>query len=302
MNKKNLVTPIAGALLACIFMVILFLFQVRQTEVAVLTTFGQFTKSIKDPGLNFRWPWPIQKIYKMDNRLRNFERKFEQTTTSDGRNLLVTVFIAWKINEPHDFLQRFPAADQRVVEQTLESLVRDTKNGVIGRYAFSDLISTNRDKVRIPEVEAEMLTAIRKKAEQNYGVTVEMVGIKRVGLPESITTKVFDRMIAERSRLIRQYRSEGDAEAKRITAEADREKQKLLAEAQAQATKIQGAAEAEAAKHYAVFEKEPELAKFLFDMKALKQATEKRTTLILDTKTPPFNRLREIEATAKVQK
>lgn len=299
--KKNLVTPIAGALLACIFLVILFLFQVRQTEVAVVTTFGQFTKSILEPGLNFRWPWPVQKIYKLDNRLRNFERKFEQTTTSDGRNLLVTVFIAWKIKNPHEFLQRFPQADPTIVEQTLESLVRDTKNGVLGRYAFGDLISTNRDKVRIPEVEAEMLTAIRGKAEQNYGVTVEMVGIKRVGLPESITTKVFDRMIAERSRLIRQYQSEGEAEAKRIRADADREKQKVLAEAQAEATKIQGAAEAEAAKHYAVFEKEPELAKFLFDMKALKQATEKRTTLILDTKTPPFNRLREIDAAAKVR-
>jgi len=302
MNKKNLVTPIAGALLACIFLVILFLFQVRQTEVAVVTTFGRFTKSIMEPGLNVRWPWPVQQIYKLDNRLRNFERKFEQTTTSDGRNLLVTVFIAWKIKDPHVFLQRFPQADPTIVEQTLEGLVRDTKNGVIGRYAFGDLISTNRDKVRIPEVESEMLSAIKGKAEENYGVTVEMVGVKRVGLPESITTKVFDRMIAERSRLIRQYQSEGEAEAKRIRAEADREKQKVIAEAQAEATKIQGAAEAEAAKHYAVFEKQPELAKFLFDMKALKQATERRTTLILDTKTPPFNRLRELDTATQIKK
>ena len=204
MKDKNLLTPIAGALLALIFLVILFLFQVRQTEVAVVTTFGRFTKSILEPGLNTRWPWPVQKIYKLDNRLRNFERKFEQTTTKDGRNLLVTVFIAWKIKDPRVFLERFPQADNIIVERTLESLVRDTKNGVIGQYQFSDLISTNRAEVKLRQLESDMLTAIRTKAEANYGVTVELVGINRIGLPESITTKVFDRMIAERNRLIRE--------------------------------------------------------------------------------------------------
>ena len=41
----------------------------------------------------------------------------------------------------------------------------------------------------------------------------------------------------------------------------------------------------------AIFEQEPELATFLFDMRAFKSATEKRTTFILDQQTPPFNRL-----------
>lgn len=291
MKEKNLLIPIAGGLLAAIFLVILFLFQVRQTEVAVVTTFGKFSRSIMEPGLYTRWPWPVQKVYKLDNRLRNFERKFEQTTTRDGRNLLVTVFIAWKIKDPKVFLERFPQADNLIVEGTLESLVRDTKNGVIGQYKFGDLISTNRSKVKLVQLENDMLQAIRSKAEANYGVTVELVGINRVGLPESITSKVFDRMIAERTRLIREYRSKGEAEAKRIRAEADLEKDKLIAEANSKKTKILGAAEAEAAKHYAVFRQEPELAKFLFDMKALDRATKDRTTLILDQQTAPFNRL-----------
>lgn len=288
--KKNIVTPIAGALLALIFLVILFLFQVRQTEVAVVTTFGEFTRSIMEPGLNVRWPWPVQKIYKMDNRLRNFERKFETTTTSDGKNIMMTVFIAWKIADPKVYLERF-RDDQMQVEQALEGVVRSAKNGVLGQYAFGDLISTNRAKVKLPEVESDMLGMMQKVASAEYGITIEMTGINRIGLPESITTKVFDRMTSERQRLIRQFESEGRAEATRIRAEANRQKEKLLAEAQAESTQIRGAAEAEAAKHYAVFEKEPELAKLLFDIKALKQATQDRTTLVLDQQTPPFNRL-----------
>ena len=62
MKEKNLLTPIAGGLLALIFLVILFLFQVRQTEVAVVTTFGKFSKSILEPGLNTRWPWPVRRV------------------------------------------------------------------------------------------------------------------------------------------------------------------------------------------------------------------------------------------------
>ena len=100
---RRLLRPL-WVLLALIFLLILFLFQVRQTDVAVVTTFGKFSRSIMEPGLNFRWPWPVQRVYKLDNRLRNFERKFEQTQTIDGQPLLVTVFVGWKIKDPKKFL------------------------------------------------------------------------------------------------------------------------------------------------------------------------------------------------------
>lgn len=291
MKEKNLLIPVAGALLALIFLLILFLFQVRQTDVAVVTTFGKFSRSIMEPGLNFRWPWPVQRVYKLDNRLRNFERKFEQTQTIDGRNLLVTVFVGWKIKDPKKFLERFPGADAKKIDSSLESLVRNAKNSMIGKYKFSELISTNRAEVKLPELEARMLENIVVAADENYGITVELVGINRIGLPQSITEKVFQRMQAERGRLIREYNSQGEAEAKRIRADADLKKATVIAKANEKKTEILGAAEAEAAKHYAAFRQEPELAKLLFDMRALKDATRKRTTFILDQQTPPFHRL-----------
>lgn len=289
--KKNILTPIAGALLAGIFLVILFLFQVRQTEVAIVTTFGRFSKSIEDPGLYTRWPWPVQKVYKLDNRLRNFERKFATSHTADAKNILTTVFIGWKIADPKKFLQRFPGGDEVIVEQTLESLVRGTKNEVIGQYNFGDLISTNRNRVKLRELEAKMLIAIKSSAHDKYGVDVELVGLKQIGLDENITAKVFERMQSERMKLVRKYRSEGDAEAQKLIATANQQRQKLLAEGESEATRIRGEGEAEAAKHYAVFEKNPELAKFLLDMRALKRSMTNRTTIILDQNTPPFNRL-----------
>lgn len=43
--------------------------------------------------------------------------------------------------------------------------------------------------------------------------------------------------------------------------------------------------------YYAVFEKNPELAVFLFQLKALEQSLKERSHLILDQQTPPFNLL-----------
>lgn len=290
MKKKNPLTLLVGTLLLLIFVALLFCFQVRTTEVAVVTTFGKFSRSITEPGLYLRWPLPIQKIYRFDNRLQNFERKFEQTTTKDAKNLLITVFIGWKVSEPRVFLERFNG-DTLKAEQSLENLVRNAKNAVIGSYAFGDLISPDPTQVKFDAVEADILKALKGDANQTYGVSVELVGIKQLGLPESITGKVFERMRAERDRLVKQFNGEGEAKSLEIRSDANRKRDELLAKADADSLRILGEAEATASKDYAVFEQEPGLAVFLLQLKALHASLKDRTTLILDEKIPPLNLL-----------
>lgn len=288
---------ITGGVLLFVFAAILFAFQVRQTEVALVTTFGRHSDSSTktEPGLYFRLPWPIQKVYKFDNRIQNFERKFEQTMTSDANTLLITIYIGWKISEPHLFLQRFDGDENRA-KQILENLVRDAKNSVVGRHPFSDLISPQKEQLKFDEMESEMLAAIQPKAMENYGIEVSLVGIKQLGLPESITGKVFERMRAERQRQVKRYQGEGEAKAIEIRAQADLQRQKILEDARAAATVMMGQADAEAAKYYRVFEQFPELAIFLQQVKALKAATGDKTTLILGPDTQPFNLLRGLES------
>ena len=129
--KRNPITLVTGGVLVVIFTLMLVTFQVRRTEVAVVTTFGKFSRSITNAGFNLRLPWPIQKVYKFDNRIQNFDRKFEQTTTKDALNLLITVFVGWQISDPRSFLESL-SGDTNKAEQTLESLVRNGKNAVIG--------------------------------------------------------------------------------------------------------------------------------------------------------------------------
>jgi membrane protease subunit HflC len=107
MNSKSKLTLVIGGIIIVIFVLLLFVFQVRTTEIAVVTTFGKPTRSIDEPGANFKWPWPIQKVYRFDKRIHSFEDKFEETLTGDNFNLLVMVYVGWGVSDPDVFLQRF---------------------------------------------------------------------------------------------------------------------------------------------------------------------------------------------------
>jgi membrane protease subunit HflC len=113
----------------------------------------------------------------------------------------------------------------------------------------------------------------------------------RLGLPESITQKVFERMQAERNRLVQKYKGEGDRQSITIRAKADGERDTILANAESTATRIKGEADAEASKYYSVYEQAPELASFYLGLNALEPIFKEGASLILDPRTPPFDLL-----------
>ncbi|MGH8694757.1 MAG: hypothetical protein ACREVM_11080, partial [Burkholderiales bacterium] len=66
-------------------------------------TFGRPTRPIVEPNLYFKWPWPVQKVYKFDQRIQTFEDedKFTEDLTFDGNNLNTMVYVGWRITDPH---------------------------------------------------------------------------------------------------------------------------------------------------------------------------------------------------------
>jgi modulator of FtsH protease HflC len=294
--KRTPITFVTAGLLGLIFALMLFTFQVRITETAVVTTFGRFSRSISEPGFNWRLPWPVQKVYLFDNRVQNFERMFEQTTTRDAITIMITVYAGWRVVDPRLFLET-QNGDFVKAASSLEPHIRDAKTGIISQHPFSDLVSTNAASLKFDQIETEMLAQVQKKA-RDYGVQIDFMGIKQLGLPESVTAKVFERMKAERQTLVKKFQTEGEREARIMRAQADSEAKRILAEAQAQAIKIEGEAEAKAAEYYRVMQKNPELANFIFQRNTLEQSLKEKTTLILDQQTPPFNMLSSEGASA----
>jgi len=289
--KRNPITLVTGGLLLVIFVSMLFTFQVRKTQVAVITTFGRYTRSVTEPGFGLRLPWPIQRVHKFDSRLQVFESKHDQSITSDQINLIATVFVGWRIaGDARIFLERFNG-DVSEVERQLEPVVRNAKSEVLGLHRFSDLVSTNSADLKFDELEREMLKRIQPRARTDYGLEIELLGFKRINLPESITSTVFERMRAERQRLSAKYQGEGEREAKIIRARADGEANEILANAKATSFRILGDAEVQAQHYYEVFGKNPDLAIFLLKLKALEESLKEKSHLILDQQTVPFDLL-----------
>jgi modulator of FtsH protease HflC len=290
--KRNALTLVVGIILLIIFFLLLFTFQVRQTEVVLVTTFAKpSAEPITQPGLYFKWPMPIQKVYRFDKRVHSFEDEFEQMLTGDGNNILASVYIGWTIAKPGEFFKSFPAGTPQAAEPQLKGAVRLAKQAIIGQHSFSDFVSSDPKKVKFAEIEKQMLANIKQAALDRYGIDVHFVGIKRLGLPESVTQKVFDRMSQERQREIERLRAEGEKEAIAIRSAADRESNKLLDTARAEAFRIKGAAEGEAAQSFEILKQNPELALLLLKVRALEASMNKGATLVVDTRTAPYDLL-----------
>jgi modulator of FtsH protease HflC len=289
--KRNTVTIIIGVLLLLIFGLLLFTFQVRQNEIAVVTTFDRPTQFGVGPGLHWKWPPPIQKHYVFDQRIHNFEGRLEQTLTQDGYPVLVMVYVGWAIANPTNFFYSFPTGKAADAEPALGALLENGRSEVVGKHPFSHFVSTNPNELQFAQVEKQILEAIRPIAESKYGITVRFVGIKRLGLPESVTEKVFVRMQTERDREVTKLKAEGERAATTIRSNAERDRDRILAEAAAQATGIRGAAEKEASKSLAVFEKNPELALLLMNLRTLEESMRQKTTLVFDDRISPYDLL-----------
>lgn len=285
--KQRVITIAAGVLIALILIFYLTSFQVRITDKAVVTTFGRPIKTISKPGLYWKWPWPIQRVYKFDSRLQIFEGRFEETYTHDGKNIIIHASLGWRISDPLKFLERVGTVEE--AERNLEGLVRNYQNGVIGRHPLSNFISPNPEEVKFDRIEEEILKPVQKEAFQRYGIQVELFAIKRLSLPMNTSQAVFARMRRERERIAKRYRAEGEAKAIEIKARAESLKDKTLAEAEAEAKRIRGEGDAEAAKYYKIFAKNEDLAIFLKELETLEETLKERATVILDTSTSPYN-------------
>ena len=130
--KRNLITLIIAAVLVMIFALLLFTFQVRQSEVAVVTTFGKITGPPREPGLHLRWPWPIQQVYKFDQRIQNFEDKFSENLTADSITLMTSVYVGWKISDAAAFLNNFRDGSIAAAQSQLQSMLTSAKSAVVG--------------------------------------------------------------------------------------------------------------------------------------------------------------------------
>ncbi len=289
---KNITVAILIVSLIAILVLLLVSFQARETESALVTTFGRPTREITEPGWYFRWPFPIQQIHKFDSRMRVLEAEMGETTTKGAVPIIVNTYVVWNIAEPLKFFNAVKTINE--AQSKLRSRISDTQNKVIGQHLFSEFVNSDPTKIKFNKVEDEMLAGLKQSIRNDYGIGIRTLGIKQLKISKDVTEKVFERMRAARNRKTEATIAQGQAEATKIRTDADSKKTELLAAAEARAKTIRGKGDAEAAKYYKLLEADPELAMFLRDIESLKKILAERATVVFSAKTAPFKLLEEM--------
>jgi len=290
---KNIGTIAAALFLAVVLLLYMCTFQVRFTEVALVKTWGKpAQEAITEPGLQGKWPPPIQTYVVYDKRVRVLEDRTEETRTVDGKNLLVTTFTLWRIADPVKFNTNFPTSEADG-EKTLRTTVIAHKQAVIGKRGFQEFVSTNAEDRKIREIEHEIRDAVARDASAEFGIEVVDFGIKKLSLPEQVTSAIFRSMKANEERKAGRYQAEGEARAAAIQAEAKAAEKRILAATQQKAEEIRSEAERVVSAYYKEFSQHPELRIYLDKLRALADSLRERTTIIIDTQQSPFDIMQE---------
>ncbi|NDC53880.1 MAG: protease modulator HflC, partial [Planctomycetia bacterium] len=274
-------TLLVGTTLAAVLLSFMFLYQVRYDQVAVRTTFDKADEgSVQStPGLKWRLPWPIHKVTHYSKRLQLLEDKIEELQTADGKSVIVRTYLTWRIENPLDFY--ITLKDPEEAARQLSSRLREMR-GVISRYRLDELVSLDRDRLKLAQIEDEARAALDESLSQSgYGLKVESVGIYKIVLPEATTEKIFETMIKTRERLAENALQEGQAQASAIRSEAQSARDRILAFAERRAQAIRSQGDREASQEYANFAKNEDFAIFLRKVEALKKMLDHNTTFVL---------------------
>ncbi len=247
---------------------------VDETEQIVILQFGKPVQTITDPGLNFKFPAPIQVSNSFDKRLLEYDVPPEEILSRDKKSLIIDNYVRWRIVDPLLFLQTVRAIP--TAKTRLDDIVYSELRQELGNHDMAEIITETRELIM------EKVTIASNEETSKYGIEVIDVRIRRVDLPQENEASIYARMEAERKRQANKFRSEGEEEAQKIRAATDRDKTVILAEAYKTSQQIRGEGEAEALDIYATsFSKDPDFYEFLRTLETYEKVIDKKTTLVL---------------------
>jgi len=262
-------------IVAILILANLSLFIVDETKQAIVLQFGKPIRVIKEPGLNLKLPF-IQNVIFFEDRLLVYDAAPTEIITKDKKTLIVDNYARWKIIDPLKFLQT--VRDLNGAQARLDDIIYSELRVDLGLFNMSEIVSEIRESIM------ERVTEISNEKANTYGIEIVDVRIKRVDLPPENEKYIFDRMKAERERIAKQYRAEGQEESAKIIAETEREKTVILAEAYKTAQTLKGEGEAESIRIYAEsFNQDPEFYKFYRTLEAYRKTFKDKTTVLLST-------------------
>ncbi|RPJ04968.1 MAG: protease modulator HflC [Deltaproteobacteria bacterium] len=250
-------------------------FTIDEKEQAIITQFGKYIRTIRDPGLHFKIPL-VQTLHLFEKRVLTQDAAAVEYITLDKKRVVVDHVSRWKIEDPLEFYRsvRTEVGALSRLEDVLVARLRQE----IAKHTFIGFIREEREAI---------VEAVAKEAHElakRFGIKIIDVRIKRADLPKEVQASVYARMQAERHRIAMRYRAEGEERSREIRAETDKEKEIILAKAYQQQMKLFGEGDARATEIYAAaHEQDPEFYSFLRRLQTYEHLFEGKTMVLLES-------------------
>ncbi|MEM1446526.1 MAG: SPFH domain-containing protein [Planctomycetota bacterium] len=279
---RNRVTLILAPIVVIALVAYSITYTVRFDETAVVTLVEEADEDslINEAGLGFKWPWPISKVYRYPKKLQVLETSQQQYQTADGKSVVASLYVAWRIENAFEFFKSVKDLD--TARSRMTDLV-DNLYAQLSAYAFYELVNPDPSLIKLEDFETQATAALQQSVNQlGFGITIEKVGLRRLSLPEAVSENVFASMRTTREALAASAEQEGAARANQITSEAESIRNRILAFANSTATAIRSEGQREVVEQYEMFNEAPELAIFLARLDAMEKILSEQATIILD--------------------
>ncbi len=256
---------------------------VDETEHVIITQFGEYKRTLSEPGLQWKIPFAETAI-RIEKRVLSSDAPPEEYLTADKKRVVADPITRWRVANPLNFYTS--VRDENSARKRLDEIVVSELRKELANKTMGDMIGNERDLMMKAVTERTAVVA------EGFGIEVVDVRIKHLDLPKEVRQSVFARMKAERERLAKGYRAQGQEESDKITSKTDKEQAIIIAIAQKQAELLRGDGDALSTRIYAdAYTRDEEFYSFIRSLEAYERAVNEDSTIILSTGSKLFRYL-----------
>lgn len=285
----------------------------KQNQFKLIRQFGRVQRVVTDPGLTFKIPF-VESVDTIPKELLLYDLPASDVITSDKKTMIVDSYVLWHVTDPLKFAQTLSCSVTNA-ESRIDAIVYNATKNTISNMKQDEVIRSRDGKMTItidesetdvtnndmvlsePKEEVIEITSLTEEimaqinhVEEQYGIEIVVVDVKKLDLPDDNKQAVYARMISERENIAAQYTAEGKSEAKMIENTTDKEVSIMLSNAQAQAEATIAEGEAEYMRILSDAYANPEKMDFYSFVRALDAIKESITgdnkTIILSDDSP----------------
>jgi membrane protease subunit HflK len=250
------------------------LYKVDAAERGVVLRFGKHVDTTQ-PGLQWHWPWPIERVEKV-NTGETVSWDYRGSMLTRDENIVnVALVVQYRRADPTMFLFKLRSA-----EETLQDITASAIREVVGKNVLDFILTEGRAEIAAQT--QELLQATLDAYET--GITVYEVNLQDANFPAEVEVSVQDAIKAreDKERRILEAQTYANGVVPRARGAASRQ----IQEAEAYRERVVANAEGEADRFVRIlgeYEKAPEVTRERIYLETLEDILASSTKVLVDT-------------------